>query len=151
MRRRIGNSKQNKEIDKEIDNNDKCQQVYKFLKVINRLITNPKDFRLLHGILFGETIVRVRGRDKKSVGSISKLQAKAISGICIWHRCKCLPRGDRRLPCSHDGNWIIYMHRRRRPTQRDTIPHGHCAVGAFWVIGYWRLRNEWRQSFWRLC
>jgi hypothetical protein len=33
MRRRIGNSKQNKEIDKEIDNNDKCQQVYKFLKV----------------------------------------------------------------------------------------------------------------------
>ena len=28
---RIGNSKQNKEIDKEIDNNYKCQQVYKFL------------------------------------------------------------------------------------------------------------------------
>lgn len=36
---------------------------------------NPKDFVLLHGVLLGEAIVRVRGRDKKSAGNISMLES----------------------------------------------------------------------------
>ena len=36
---------------------------------------NPKDFVLLRGVLLGEAIVRVRGRDKKSAGSISMLES----------------------------------------------------------------------------
>ena len=51
-------------------------------KFINPLLhcpyTHSKDFRLLHSVLLGEAIVRVRGRDKKSAGSISNTKKATL-------------------------------------------------------------------------
>ena len=57
-----------------------------FLKpAINRLLTYSKDFRLFHGVLLGGAIVRVRGRDKKSAGSIYKNKKSHPNGWLFWY------------------------------------------------------------------
>ena len=75
------------------------RRLHKFHKpTLNGPYTHTKDFCGLYGVLLGGAIVQVRGRDKKSAGSIWK--------NCFWTRFWPISPGVASLFCGNIWNII---------------------------------------------